>query len=72
MKTEGISPKAIAAVITAVLTYLLGQQVLELPALAMVLGQAALVGVAAYAAGVGRVVGSANGPGNDELLDIPD
>ncbi len=54
-KTKGVSPKLLAAVVTAVLTYLLGQEVLELPAWATVVGQAVLVALAAFAAPPGLV-----------------
>lgn len=54
-KTVGVSPKLIAAVIAAVLTYVLGQEVLELPAWAVVTGQAVLVALAVYSAAVGAV-----------------
>lgn len=53
--TVGLSPKFIAAVVTAVLTYVLGQEVLELPPLAVVAGQAVLVALAVYVAGPGAV-----------------
>jgi hypothetical protein len=55
-RTVGISPKLVAAVVTAVLTYVLGQEVLELPAGAVVAGQAILVALAAYVASAGDVV----------------
>ncbi len=55
MKQIGLSPKLIAATIAAVVTYLLGQTVLELPAVAVVCGQAALVALAAFRAGPGVV-----------------
>ena len=55
MKTDGVSPKLIAAVITAVVTYVLGQTVLELPPIATVAGQAVLVALAAFAAPAGSV-----------------
>lgn len=54
-KTVGVSPKAIAAVITAALTYVLGQEVLALPAWAVLLGQVVLVSIAAYSFGPGTV-----------------
>jgi hypothetical protein len=54
-RTLGISPKLIAAVVTAVLTYVLGQEVLELPPLATVAGQAVLVALAVYMANPGDV-----------------
>jgi hypothetical protein len=62
MRTVGISPKLAAAVATAVITYLLGQLVLDLPDVAVVIGQAVLVALAAYAAPPGTVTG-APGPG---------
>ena len=55
MRTQGVSPKLIAAVTTAVVTYLLGQTVLELPPVATVIGQAVLVALAAFAAPAGSV-----------------
>lgn len=55
MKTDGLSPKLIAAVITAVVTYILGQEVLALPPIATVIGQAVLVALAAFAAPAGSV-----------------
>jgi O-antigen/teichoic acid export membrane protein len=55
VKTKGISPKLIAAVLTAVVTYLVGQEALELPVWAVVVGQAVLVAAAAYAANAGLV-----------------
>ena len=54
-RTLGVSPKLIAAVFTAILTYLLGQEVLELPPIAVVVGQAVLVALAAFAAPPGEV-----------------
>lgn len=54
-KTVGVSPKLIAAVVTAVVTYLVGQEALELPAWAIVAGQAALVALAAWVANPGSV-----------------
>lgn len=53
--TTGISPKLIAAVIAAVITYLLGQELLELPAWAQVTGQTALIALAVYRASPGSV-----------------
>src|SRR4051812_5468913 len=50
MQTVGVSPKLIAAVVTAVVTYVLGQAVLDLPPLVVVIGQAVLVAAAAFAA----------------------
>lgn len=67
-KTNGISPKAVAATVTAVLTYLLGQELLELPVWATVVGQLVLVGLAAYAAPAGDVIASPVGPPSDDLL----
>lgn len=58
--TVGVSPKLIAAVVTAALTYVLGQTVLELPAWAVVLGQVLLVSIAAYSAGPGQIVRETN------------
>lgn len=55
VKTLGISPKLVAAVIGAVVTYVLGQQVLELPPVAVLAVQVVGVAVAAWAAGAGRV-----------------
>jgi hypothetical protein len=60
-KTVGVSPKAFAAVVTAALTYVLGQSVLALPAWAVVLGQVVLVSIAAYAAGPGTVTRDESG-----------
>jgi energy-converting hydrogenase Eha subunit C len=54
-RTHGISPKLIAAVVTAVGTYLVTQPLLELPAIAVVVIQAVLVAVAAYFASPGDV-----------------
>jgi hypothetical protein len=51
-----ISPKLIAAVIAAVVGYIVGQEALDLPAWAEVAGQAVLVGIATYAARPGAVV----------------
>ena len=53
--TKGISPKLIAAVVTAIITYLIGQPILELPPVAVVIGQAILVALAAFAAPPGDV-----------------
>jgi hypothetical protein len=64
MKTLGISPKLTAAVITAVITYLLSQTILELPDIATVIGQALLVALAAYAAPPGKVTPQTR-PGTD-------
>jgi hypothetical protein len=55
MQTVGVSPKLIAAVVTAVVTYVLGQAVLDLPPLVVVIGQAVLVAAAAFAAPPGKV-----------------
>jgi hypothetical protein len=55
-KTVGVSPKLIAATVTAIITYLLGQEVLELPPAVEVIGQAVLVALAAYIASPGLVV----------------
>lgn len=57
MKTKGISPKLIAAVITAVVTYVLGQEVLDLSPLVTVIGQAVLIALAAFVAPPGSVSG---------------
>lgn len=71
-KTVGISPKLIAAVITAVLTYLLGQEILELPAYAVVAGQAVLVALAAYVASTGAVQVLDAGAEDRDLHENPD
>lgn len=67
MKTDGISPKLVAAVITAVITYLLGQEVLALPPVATVSGQGILVALAAYAAPAGSVSPPAASSSDDRL-----
>lgn len=54
-RTIGLSPKLPVAIVMAVLTYVLGQEILELPAIAVVAGQATLVGLGVYAASPGRV-----------------
>lgn len=54
-KTQGISPKLIAAVVAAVVGYLLTQTVLNLPPWAVVAAQAVLVAIAAFAAPPGTV-----------------
>lgn len=61
--TAGVSPKLLAAVITAVLTYLLGQTVLDLPAVAVVIGQAVLVALTAFTASPGLVTTEPIKPG---------
>ena len=68
MKTLGISPKAIAAVVSAVLTYIVTQTVLDLPSWAVVLSQAVLIGLAAYTASPGDVVPKADVASDDLLL----
>lgn len=55
MKTSGVSPKLVAAVITAVVTYVLGQEVLELSPVVTVIGQAVLIALAAFVAPPGTV-----------------
>lgn len=54
-ETVGISPKLIVAVILAVLTYVLGQELLELPAWAVVAGQAVIIALGVYQASPGQV-----------------
>lgn len=56
MKTNGISPKLVLALISAEASYLLGQQVLELPAWGVLLLNLVLVGIAVAAASPGNVV----------------
>lgn len=60
--TVGLSPKLVTAVISAVATYLLGQQVLELPPLAVVGLQALVIGITVWAASPGEVVSSPGVP----------
>jgi hypothetical protein len=67
--TNGISPQLAAAVITAVITYLLGQTLLELPPLAVVGGQAVLVAIAAWAAPPGSVTPPTATSSDDRLGD---
>lgn len=55
-KTLGISPKLVVAVVTAVVTYLLGQQVLGLSPGIVVAGQALLVALAVFSAPPGATV----------------
>lgn len=55
MQTQGISPKLVAAIIAATVTYLLTQTVLELPAGIVLALQVASVAVAVYRAGPGDV-----------------
>lgn len=55
MQTTGLSPKLIVAVLTTVLTYILGQALLDIPAVWEVAGQAVLVALATYAAPPGDV-----------------
>ena len=69
-RTAGVSPKLIAAVVTAVVTYLLGQEVLALPAWAIVLGQVVLVGLAAYAASPGNVITRADDDRGLTLVEV--
>lgn len=54
-KTLGASPKLWAAIITAAVTYILGQQILELPSAAVVTGQVVLIALAVYRASPGLV-----------------
>lgn len=56
VRTSGISPKLIATVLASVIAYVLGQEVLEIPAATQVAGQAVLVAIAAWFAGPGTVV----------------
>ncbi len=58
MKTNGIKPALPVAVILAVLTYLGGQELLELPAYVTVLIQAAVIGLGVYGAAPGSVTPS--------------
>ena len=62
MRTVGISPKLIAAVVTAVATYIIGQELVELPVLVEVALQALLVGIAAWRANPGAIA-----PSRDQL-----
>lgn len=55
MRTIGISPKLPAAIVAAVITYLLGQEVLELPAGVVVALQGAGVALGVFLAGPGDV-----------------
>lgn len=55
-RTIGISPKLIAAVVTAVITYIVGQELVELPAWVEMILQGVLVAGAVYAARPGTVV----------------
>lgn len=55
-ETVGISPKLVAAIISAVASYLVTQTVLDLPAIAVVVCQAIVVALAVYMAGPGIVV----------------
>lgn len=55
-KTIGISPKLVVAVVTAVFTYLMAQQVLALPPGVVVAGQALLVALAVFRAPPGTTV----------------
>ena len=71
MVTQSISPKLVAAVVTAVIAYVLGQTVLELPAVAVVIGQAVLVALAAYFASPGDVMPPAAPAGEDGNAVLP-
>lgn len=55
MKTQGISPKLIGAVIMAILGYLLTQEVVDLKPIYEVIIQAVLVGAGAAIASPGNV-----------------
>lgn len=55
MKTVGISPKLYAATAAAIVAYLLTQQVLDLPPLAVLVLQAVAVALAAFTAPAGLV-----------------
>lgn len=54
-KTVGASPKLWAAIITAAVTYVLGQTILELPPGAVVAGQVVLIALAVWRANPGLV-----------------
>lgn len=60
MRTNGPSPKLIVAVITAILTYLGAQEVLDLPPAAVVTVQTVLVALGVYRAGPGDVAVNAD------------
>lgn len=64
VRTVGVSPKAIAAVVVAVITYVLGQEVVDLPTWIEVIGQAVLVAIAAYTAPPGTVRAADDAPGH--------
>ncbi|MBA3583419.1 MAG: hypothetical protein H0W36_02620 [Gemmatimonadetes bacterium] len=54
-QTIGLSPKLLAAVVAAVASYLLGQTILELPAVAVLALQVLTVAVGAYVTSPGEV-----------------
>jgi hypothetical protein len=69
--TVGLSPKMIAATLTALVAAILNRFALELPREVEVIIQAASVAIAAYLAGPGEVLEEV-GPASDSLLDNVD
>lgn len=67
--TQGISPKVVVTTLTAVLTYLVTQQLLELPAWAVLLCMIVLVALGGYKAPPGSVTPPVIGRPSDELLE---
>lgn len=55
MRTKGISPKLVAAIVTAIGGYLLAQTILELPDWIVLAVQVVLVAVGVYSARPGNV-----------------
>jgi hypothetical protein len=78
MLTVGISPKLIAAVVSAVAAYLLTQTILELPPLVVLLIQVGAIIATVWKAGPGRVIvdalpdanGRRHGEAGNSLVEV--
>lgn len=55
-RTVGVSPKLVAAVVTAVVTYIVGQELVDLEPWVEMILQGVLVALAVFAASPGTVV----------------
>lgn len=55
-RTVGVSPKLVAAVVTAVVTYIAGQELVDLEPWVEMILQGVLVALAVYSVGPGTVV----------------